>query len=398
MRAFLFCLFVLLMPLFVHADTPHKTICLNMIVKNESAVITRCLQSLLPMIDYWVIVDTGSTDNTREIITDFMKIKGVPGELHNRPWVDFGHNRNEALQLARGKGDYVFFIDADEFLMYASDFTKIQLDKDYYYVTTKGAGVSYMRLLCINNHLEWKWEGVLHEVISPPPTRVGAIFPKVMNITTCEGVRSKDPAKIEKDVAILEKAVKDEPTSSRYEFYLAQTYFEIQKYELALQHYEKRIQMGGWDEEVFWSLLRIAQAQELLSIPQETVIASYKKAYLHRSSRAEPLYYLAHYLRSQGEYAMGYDAAKLGLTLPFPKDILFIDQWVYDYGLSLELSICAFWVNRYVECQATCLNLMSKPDLPAPIRADVEKNLGFANAKLLESLGTKTITMNQKGL
>src|SRR5574340_542399 len=93
-----------------------KTICLNMIVKNESKVIERCLASVKPIIDTWVIVDTGSTDGTQAIVREFLK--DIPGELHERPWVNFGHNRNEALELARGKADYLLLIDADDKLAY----------------------------------------------------------------------------------------------------------------------------------------------------------------------------------------------------------------------------------------------------------------------------------------
>ena len=81
------------------------TICLNMIVKNESTVIKRCLDSVKAIIDYWVICDTGSTDNTREIVEECLK--DIPGELHERPWVSFSHNRNECLRLSRGKADYL---------------------------------------------------------------------------------------------------------------------------------------------------------------------------------------------------------------------------------------------------------------------------------------------------
>src|SRR5579872_2737177 len=86
------------------------TVCLNMIVKDESEVIERSLSSIKHLIDYWVIVDTGSTDGTQTIIKKFLK--GIPGELHERKWVDFAQNRNEALDLAKNKGDYLLFIDA----------------------------------------------------------------------------------------------------------------------------------------------------------------------------------------------------------------------------------------------------------------------------------------------
>ncbi|MFI5334997.1 MAG: hypothetical protein ACHQT8_07570, partial [Chlamydiales bacterium] len=79
----------------------HKKICLNMIVKDESAVIEKCLSTVKPLIDYWVIVDTGSKDGTQDLIRNFLK--DIPGELHERPWVNFEYNRNEALDLARNK-------------------------------------------------------------------------------------------------------------------------------------------------------------------------------------------------------------------------------------------------------------------------------------------------------
>src|SRR4030095_16475872 len=109
-----------------------QTICLNMIVKDESPVIRRCLESVRPLIDHWVIVDTGSSDDTRELIREILK--DLPGELHERPWQDFAHNRSEALALARGHGDYVLVIDADEVVEITPDFQLPQLTCDSYNV------------------------------------------------------------------------------------------------------------------------------------------------------------------------------------------------------------------------------------------------------------------------
>ena len=101
-----------------------------MIVKNESKIIKRCLDSVKPIIDYWVIVDTGSVDGTQEIIKKHLK--DIPGELHERPWKNFGENRTEAFQLAKGKGDYLLFMDADDVLVIEEEFHKQALTKDLY--------------------------------------------------------------------------------------------------------------------------------------------------------------------------------------------------------------------------------------------------------------------------
>lgn len=359
-----------------------------MIVKNESAVIERCLSSVLPIIDYWVIVDTGSTDGTQQKIQNFMKEKGIQGELHARSWVNFAHNRNEALELARNKGDYLFFIDADEYLTYDAGFTLPELDKDYYAVLTKGYGIRFARILLINNHLEWKWKGVLHEQLTPLTSRNHACLEKIVNNFTTRGARGKDPQKHQKDTEILEAALKDEPQNSRYVYYLAHSYFAMQNLTLALQTYETCIQMlekeEGTEEEVFSCLLQIAKLYEALEKPENIVTDSYKRAFEYRKTRTEPLYHLAHYYRCKGKYAEGYAVAKIGLSIPCPQDLYFVEEWMYDFGILFELSTCAYAEDRYQEAQKACHLLLRKKNLPTDFRECVEKTLVLTNEKLSE--------------
>src|SRR5207244_3721777 len=97
-----------------------NTICLVMIVRNEAGVIRRCLESVKPVINHWVICDTGSTDNTPDIIRE--TLAGIPGTLHRERWIDFGNNRTQALKLAKGKADYHLLLDADMTLNMAGEF------------------------------------------------------------------------------------------------------------------------------------------------------------------------------------------------------------------------------------------------------------------------------------
>ena len=85
------------------------------------------LNSVYKIIDYWVIVDTGSTDNTKELIKEYFAEKNIPGELHEKEFVNFGINRTHALKLAKNKADYLFFMDADHVLKYDNSFSKEQL-------------------------------------------------------------------------------------------------------------------------------------------------------------------------------------------------------------------------------------------------------------------------------
>ena len=72
-----------------------STICLNMIVKNESHIIEKTLENIYQKfpISYWVISDTGSTDNTVEIIKNFFNEKGIQGDIHHELWKNFSFNR-----------------------------------------------------------------------------------------------------------------------------------------------------------------------------------------------------------------------------------------------------------------------------------------------------------------
>src|SRR6201993_3432328 len=118
-------------------------ICLNMIVRNEAHIIGETLDSVAPYISSWVIVDTGSDDGTQELIRNHMARLGIPGELHERPWRNFGHNRTEALNLAQGHGDYIWVIDADDTVVGAPEFTELRAD--VYELPIKYASATYWR-------------------------------------------------------------------------------------------------------------------------------------------------------------------------------------------------------------------------------------------------------------
>ena len=357
-----------------------KTICLNMIVKNEAHVIRRCLDSVCPIIDYWVIVDTGSEDGTQMIIKEYMK--GVPGELHERSWVNFGHNRNEALQLAKGKADYVLFIDADDALVYEKDFKLPSLDKDFYYIMTHHNNTIYARNQLINNVLNWKWVGVLHEVVVSPEARTNDVLLGVYNRFGADGARSHDPDKYKKDIQVLENGLRDEPHNSRYVFYLAQSYRDAGDYENSVRYYQKRIEMGGWDQEIYWSMLQVGLLEKAQNNSPDVFLKAFTQAYEYRPKRAEPLYYMANYYRTKERYALGYLVASAAEKIPIPDDILFVEKWIYDFGVMLELSICSYWIGKYEECAQTCHRMLANPNLPENIRNCVERNLAFANSKM----------------
>jgi glycosyltransferase involved in cell wall biosynthesis len=302
-----------------------------MIVKDESSVICRCLESVKHLLDYWVIVDTGSTDGTQEIIREFLS--DVPGELHERPWVNFGHNRNAALDLARGKADYLFFIDADDRLSFSESFTMPLLDKDCYYVnqTTQcdESQLNNLVVLMIRDQPDYRWVGALHEVLSCKMPKSCETFVGVINEYHHDGARSNDPDIYLKEVQILEAAIREDTTNSRNIFYLARSYWYSGMLQQALNTYETRATMEGKEDEVYYSLYAIALLQSLLNESFASIVKSYCRAYSYRPTRAEPLFDLGEIFRIREQPFMLSLITGLRETIPFPSDDLFVEPGKY---------------------------------------------------------------------
>ena len=371
----IFCFFTLAL----FANSPK--ICLNMIVKNESPVIEECLNSVKHWVDTWVIVDTGSTDGTQEIIAKTMA--GIPGELHQRPWVDFSHNRNEAMELAKDKGDFLLLIDADEILKEPKSYQRPELTADCYaiYVKNPMADSVYQKAYLLSTHVDWKWVGVLHEGLTTERGKTcGVLSDLLLDSNSKGGARTRDPDKFKKDIAVFEKALKDEPGNSRYMYYLGQCYNCDQNYPKALEVFKKRSEMKDSEEEVYHSLYMIGNLQEKLGEPAEEVIASYSKAFAYRPSRAEPVFRLAQYYNKQKKFPMGYLLCKLATSISKPLDMTYLETWVYEYGALSEMAHSAFWLGHFDESESIYKELLAK-ELPPTIRSFFSKNLEQVNLR-----------------
>jgi len=372
-------------------EASHQILCLNMIVKNEAPVIARCLASVRPIIDYWVIVDTGSTDGTQDAIRTFMA--DVPGELHERTWRDFAHNRSEALELAQPHGEYVLWIDADDGLEFEPEFKMPVLQADSYMLRIVDGSMIYTRTHIVRAALPWRWRGVLHEFLTCDDARNSGLLEGLQLRRGHDGARRRDPETYRRDAAILHAALQTEADPymwARYQFYLAQSYRDSGEKEEALQAYLKRAELGFWDEEVFMSLYSAARLQEALARPFDEVMATYLRAANAVPGRAEALHGASRYCRSLGRNKEGYEIAKRVGSLGEVPAGLFVEPWIYEYGLLDEFAVNAYWAGAYAECLEACLKLLGDGKLPASERERVLANAKFAVGKIprLPELGS----------
>jgi glycosyltransferase involved in cell wall biosynthesis len=341
-----------------------QIICLVMIVKNEAHVIGRCLQSVLPVIDSWLIVDTGSSDGTPEAIRQCLR--GVPGEVVERPWVDFAHNRTESLELARHKADYLLMLDADEILDLPAGYTLPRLHAACYQVEIRYGGYSYYRRQLLRGDLPWRYLGVLHEYVECPAERDTEFLRGPRIVPFHDGARARDPKTYLRDAVTLERALLDEPGNSRYVFYLAQSYRDAGEDDLAIRYYSRRARMGGWDEEVWYSLYQIARLKERLGKPWPEVCESYLAAFSFRPHRAGPLYRIGKHYQAQRQHPVAHLFLSQAIQIPFPEsDTLFIERPVYDYLLPAEFAAAACRVGNYQVALAVCDAVLESGRLPA---------------------------------
>jgi len=373
-----------------------KNICLNMIVKNETGVLPRLLSSVHQYIDYYVIVDTGSNDGTQKLIKKSMDGYGIPGEIHDRPWVNFGVNRQQALELAvqADKTEWLLFVDADEELEVTDPnfFTKLKSGTSYE-IAKHHAEIRYFLPNLINiKHAKWQWLGPVHNYLQHLEGVEERVQIKDIWIIYHPGEGAKSHGltteeKYLKDAKILEEDLIQNPDSARSQFYLGQSYKNAGHLEKALCAYQNRAGMQGWDEENFMAQLEVGRVGIALEKSENFIETELLKAHEMRPSRAEPLHELARYFRLKEEYSKANQYARKGLKLDCPDDRLFIEHEVYEWRLLDEAALSAYWISEYQQSMADYQTILSQHEnndikLPATDLDRIRTNIAFAEEKI----------------
>jgi glycosyltransferase involved in cell wall biosynthesis len=361
-----------------------------MIVKDESHIILETLNSIKQYLDYWVVCDTGSTDNTIGLIQEFFDKEGIEGEIHSEEWVDFGYNRSRAFDLAMNKADYLLVMDADDILV--GQMNLDQLDADFY-LLRYGSDFTYWRGQLFKGTEQWKYKGVLHEYpfcLSKANPIEGTVEGNYHILSRRLGARNlvEPVTKYLGDAHAIEQALKQETDAdltTRYLFYLAQSYRDAGRHELAIEWYKKRIEAGGWPEEVWRSKYEIGLLYEILGNPEQAK-RFYLDAYEYRPSRAESLYSLGKMCNVKQDFFQACLFLEHAVKIPLTKDSLFVSKDVYDYEIVFQLSISYYWIGDYPTSIKLCEKLISMKDrVPAGIYEQTLKNMAFGVEKLLAS-------------
>lgn len=315
-------------------------VCWNAIVRNESARIVRCMQSLIEHIDCAVVLDTGSTDDTIELIKDFFEMHRKPVEVYRHPFDDFSQSRNRALFFARESNedfDYILLCDADMELVGA---IPAELTCDYYNVVQKVGSLEYYNTRLLKRDADARYVGVTHEYLSTSGSMGYLKLADIHFLDHADGANRAD--KFQRDIRMLSKALNDEPNNPRYWFYLAQSHRDAGELDAALTAYRKRVELGGWEEEVWNAQINIAGIYKDMG-DEDGFVRESLKAYAIRPQRAETTYELAKYFREKDKPVIASLFARIAQETPKPNDVLFLNDYVYSVGADEEMSVAGFY-------------------------------------------------------
>lgn len=298
-------------PRFSRDKIMRKEISTCFVVKNEAKYIIRAIKSVLPFSNEIVLIDTGSSDGTPEIVEKFMtsincrsmlEIDRAGDRFHVDGVFHFGNAKDYSLKFA--SCDYVMWMDGSE---YVENPTAVLEAFNASYAKTGGMFV--LSMLTRLGNMTWprhrlfpkkysKFEGAVHET----PVFVGDLTPIDTDIIITHEVKSTRASSLPRNLAILLKDW-EENKSSRNAFYLGCTYYDMAKYDLAYEYYLIRI--NNYDRKEFYDetvkayenacecLVKLRRKKELYSLVKEFNDFAPK----HR----QPAYYAAKYHELNGD-------------------------------------------------------------------------------------------------
>jgi glycosyltransferase involved in cell wall biosynthesis len=354
-------------------------IALLMMVKNEHKRLHVTLNSILDnknnnhFIKSMVIYDTGSTDNTIQILKDFSNKHNIELRLKEGEFVDFSTSRNVSLDFADSFDDidYLLLMDTndelrggDALVQFAKE-TKNNKDiKDTCFLVCQewfsGKHDKYYNSRFIKSKSGWRYKGRVHEYLCNKnengfnPGRVPDTVVLYQDRTQDD---DKSGKRFAKDKIMLLEDFKDNPNEPRITFYLAQTCSSINHLDEAFYYYKIRstIENGFWEER-FHAYLRCGEISQSLKQPWKESLSWYMMA-AEYTERAEPLVKIATKYLADGRWFLAYTFIDAACRLKYPdkSTILFVDKQLYDYIRWHLLGVIGYHAKHYENGKLGCL-------------------------------------------
>ena len=374
-------------------------ICLVMILKNEAPRIERAVATAIPYIDSWCICDTGSTDGTQQKVRELLG--HLPGVLHEVPWVNYGFNRQQVIELADaapetdGNADYYLILDGDLSLVVLDPTWKEQLTADAYGIRYDGS-LDYTNTRLVTSQLDWKYRGKTHEYIHC--AGVPHTYEEIKTIQIHDWSDGAQTANlyghIKTLIADLDEQPEGNPDTARDVFYIAQSYRGLRRFTEAIYWYNRRTTMTGSWEEAYYSMYMMGLCQAEIGYPWEVVEKNLLLAHKMRPERHEAIFEVIRQYRTNGDKFEGDEArkcyekavklAKGVWDAPYPsKDIMLVMKPIYLYYLPYEVGKSAFMIKQF-DLARRCFEKALGCDDKAGVRPEDRAELDAEMKSLLE--------------
>ena len=299
---------------------------LCIMVKNGGPQFEQMLTANLNLIDNWTILDTGSTDNTIEIINNLLVGK-KNGNLYQEPFINFKDSRNKLLELAGTKCKFNLMLDDTyiikgnlrEFLnevrsdQYSNSFTLFIHNDDTKYgsnrITKSNSGLKYINKI--------------HEVITEH-NNINIVIPENRAYILDESydyMKTRTMYRKQLDLKLLFEEIDENPNNPRTYYYLGQTYNQLKDYEKAFFYFMKRYEFSnsGFIQERIDAAFEAARiANFKLNKPWDECEQLYNNAFKMDESRPESLYFIGIHFYLENNYNKAYIYFKKAFEIGFP--------------------------------------------------------------------------------
>ena len=315
-----------------------STISLCMIVKNEEDVIERCLNSIKNVVDEIIIVDTGSTDRTKEICSKFTN------KIFNFNWCDdFSKARNYSFSLATS--EYIMWLDADDVVpkksilklkKLKSNLTSetYMLKYDIAFYNNKPT-FSYFRERIIKNCDLAKWSGCVHECITP--------FGKIERLNISIEHQKTHFKNSDRNINIYKKILKTRQLNPREQYYYGRELFDHKKYKQCIKVLNNFIDSGkGWVENIIDSCYIISKCYFNLNYPEKQ-LQYLLKTFNYDTPRSNITCMIGDYFLLKQNYNLSIYWYLLSVNNKYRTiNNGFVENMYYNYYPYLQLCLCYY--------------------------------------------------------
>ena len=357
------------------------------------------MRAAAPHCRAFCVMDTGSTDDTIAVVKRVAADLDFEAAIFQSEWVNFGENRTQSYQACQkfcqrlgltAATTYALLLDADMVLQGTGMPAGAAGAPAYQLIQRTTSGLEYANIRLLRLDMPWKCIGSTHEYW----TCAGASTTMLIDRTHLwiddrnDGGCKSD--KFIRDKAFLLKDVAADPSNCRTQFYLAQTHNCLGEYADAITAYKRRIELGGWREEVWYSMYQITTAYLSLGKPEKAELWA-ARAHLHTTNRAEPFYALCRYYRIKGNYWKAMHYYHVGRQIKKPDTGLFIEDSIYRYLFDFEYTIIGFYTGQPLpHVLKACVEYYNRND-PVEFRDSVWSNMEFY---ITQPTGTTLTSLN----